>query len=75
MYESAETDAFESIREQISKIPLDQKADSSLYEKRLNVCKSCDYLISGTCLKCGCYVELRAAFQSARCPQSKGRKW
>jgi len=75
LYESAQTDVLESIQEHINKIPHNQKANDSLYESRLNFCKCCDHLLSGTCLKCGCYVELRAAFLDARCPDSKDRKW
>lgn len=43
----------------------------SCYEKRLSLCKSCDFLNAGTCLKCGCYVELRAAAKVGRCPAKK----
>ncbi|MFR1660111.1 DUF6171 family protein [Gallintestinimicrobium sp.] len=39
-----------------------------MYEKRLELCKACDYLEAGTCLACGCYVELRAAVKKNRCP-------
>lgn len=37
------------------------KTAQQVYEKRLELCKACDYLEAGTCLACGCYVELRAA--------------
>ena len=39
----------------------DVKTAQQVYEKRLELCKACDYLEAGTCLACGCYVELRAA--------------
>ncbi|MBR2950689.1 MAG: hypothetical protein IKC46_12660 [Lachnospiraceae bacterium] len=39
----------------------------SVYEQRLAVCKECDYLEVGTCLACGCYVELRAAVNKNKC--------
>ncbi len=48
-----------------------EKAEDSEVERRLSICKSCDYLESGTCLACGCYVELRAASRSGRCPYKK----
>jgi hypothetical protein len=50
----------------------DERADDKLYEKRLSLCKECDKLIDATCLKCGCYVEIRALAKGASCP---GRKW
>lgn len=48
-----------------------EKAASSLYENRLGICQACDYLNSGTCTACGCFVELRAARKNGRCPYSK----
>jgi len=41
------------------------------YEERLSICKQCDYLEAGTCLACGCYVELRAATKISACPYKK----
>ncbi len=49
-----------------------EKAGDELYEKRLQVCRECDKLIDATCLKCGCYVEIRALAKGASCP---GKKW
>ncbi len=48
-----------------------ERAEDTLYEKRLFECKNCDYLHSGTCNACGCYVELRAAAKNASCPKKK----
>ena len=42
------------------------------YERRLAICKECEKLNEGTCLACGCYVELRAAAKAAHCSH---RKW
>ena len=50
--------------------PLD-RADDTLYEKRLGACRECDKLLTGTCLACGCYVEIRAAGKRAACPKKK----
>ena len=47
------------------------KSDSKLYEKRLGVCRDCDKLNAGTCLSCGCYVEIRAALKRSKCPNKK----
>ena len=41
------------------------------YEARLAVCKSCDFLNAGTCGACGCYVELRSAAKTGKCPYKK----
>ena len=49
----------------------DEKASDEKYEKRLSQCKSCDNLLDATCLKCGCYVEIRALADGARCPAKK----
>lgn len=73
--ESAETDIFESIKIRINKLSSEEKADDDLYKNRLNECKNCDNLISGVCMKCGCYVEFRAAFRKQKCPDVKNRKW
>ena len=51
------------------------KADDDLYQQRLAACQSCDHLIAGVCMKCGCYVEFRAAHKKLKCPNVKDRKW
>ena len=48
-----------------------EKTDEKDYQKRLSICLSCDNLLSGTCLSCGCYVEIRAAIKRGRCPDKK----
>lgn len=50
-----------------------RKAEDSLYRQRLQVCRSCEKLSAtgeeiGTCMACGCFVELRAALKDSRCP-------
>lgn len=47
------------------------KAGDTLYEQRLSICKECEKLLEGTCIGCGCYVELRAAVKSNHCPYKK----
>ena len=75
LYEAAENATLESIKIRIDKLSAEEKADDKLYQKRLSECKNCDNLISGVCLKCGCYVEFRAAFKKQKCPDVKRRKW
>lgn len=73
--ESAENDTFENIKSRIDRLRPEEKADAELYERRLDACRECDHLISGICMKCGCYVEFRAAFRQMKCPNVSDRKW
>lgn len=73
--EMAEQDVLESITVRIDKLSENEKTDEEIYSKRLNECKNCENLISGVCMKCGCYVEFRAAFKKQKCPDVKNRKW
>lgn len=56
------------VRKAVDLLDKAAKASDELYEKRLNICKECDYLNEGTCGACGCYVELRAATKASKCP-------
>lgn len=49
----------------------DVKTADGIYQKRLAACRQCDYLEAGTCLACGCYVELRAAVKKNKCPYKR----
>ena len=49
----------------------EDKSDEKVYKERLSICRNCDNLLSGTCLSCGCYVEIRAAIKKGRCPDKK----
>ena len=66
----------EAYKEMIAKhtdiIKAEDKSDDELYKLRLDICKECDKLNAGTCLSCGCYVEIRAALKKSKCPD---RKW
>lgn len=73
--EMTEEDVLQSITTRIDKLSPKEKADDELYAKRLNECKNCEHLISGVCMKCGCYVEFRAAFKKQNCPNTKDRRW
>lgn len=50
------------------------KAEENEYRQRLDICKSCDNLINGTCRICGCFVEMRAAIKENYCPNVE-RYW
>ena len=73
--EAAQEDAFRDIQSQIEKVAADEKTDDTLYRQRLDACQTCDHLIAGVCMKCGCYVEFRAAFKKMKCPNVRDRKW
>lgn len=69
--EMAEADAkmIEKYKEAIKK---EDQVSESEYERRLTVCKTCEFLNAGTCGACGCYVELRAAAAVSKCPYKNG---
>ena len=52
----------------------DLKVDQRAYEKRLNICSTCDRLMNGMCRLCGCFVELRAVQKVRKCPDLPA-KW
>ena len=55
----------------IQQLDPDVKTAQTISEDRLRNCKTCDRLEAGTCLACGCYVELRAAVKKNKCPYKK----
>ncbi len=69
--EAGERELSEIIGERVSLIPPKQRTPSKLYERRLEICGECENLNQGTCIKCGCYVELRAARIDSQCPDIK----
>lgn len=64
------------IRDMITALPTDKRTDDITYRSRLECCGSCEFLNQGTCVKCGCFVELRAAKKDMHCPEEHSlRKW
>ena len=59
------------IVEGLKALPVEDLADEEVTSKRLSVCKDCEKINQGTCLACGCYVEIRAALKAGKCPYSK----
>ena len=49
----------------------EDRVDTAEYERRLGICTTCDKLNEGTCMSCGCYVELRAAAKVSSCPNKR----
>lgn len=52
----------------LSSLPKEDLTGSDVTEKRLAVCRDCDKLNQGTCLACGCFVEIRASLKKGKCP-------
>ena len=75
LLESAGANTLADIRKRIEKLSDEEKTPEEIYQKRLSECKNCDFLISGVCMKCGCYVEFRAAFKKMKCPNANNRRW
>lgn len=63
-----ESEIYKSVKDMIDAIPEENRTAPEEYKRRLDICKTCESLISGTCVKCGCYVELRAAGKTRACP-------
>ena len=62
---------LDEIKQAIDRLDDGLKVSEEEYRSRLDVCKACDRLNAGTCMACGCYVELRAAAVSGKCPYKK----
>ena len=75
LLESAGANTLSDIRVRIAKLSEKEKVSDDVYSLRLSQCKNCDELISGVCMKCGCYVEFRAAFKKQKCPNANNRRW
>ena len=62
------------MEEALSMIPDLLRTPEDMYEKRLASCRECDELNRGTCMVCGCFVEVRAAYERMHCPDVHA-KW
>jgi len=65
---------YRSVKAYVDSLPEELRAPAELVRSRLAVCKSCDCLLSGMCVKCGCFVEARAAKAVQHCPFAPS-KW
>lgn len=75
LLQQADAQVYETVAEYVAQIPVEQKAEDALYQKRLQLCLDCSELIAGVCMKCGCYVEMRAAFKEKSCADYDHKKW
>jgi hypothetical protein len=69
--ELSDADAYKSVFDYVSLVPLKLRTDPKELEKRLEACKQCESLANGICRICGCFVEARASKKPNRCPGAK----
>lgn len=62
---------YKEIADMIEALPKDKRSSEDEYRRRLDICGRCTSLGEGTCGKCGCFVELRAAKADMHCPHEK----
>lgn len=41
------------------------------YERRLNICRQCEFFDRMTCRRCGCFLAVKAHWASESCPEEK----
>ena len=75
LLEAGERKSYQTVKDYLNNLDSSLRVNDKEYNKRLSKCKNCEYLISGMCLKCGCYVEIRAALKNKNCPDFDDRKW
>lgn len=75
LLEAGENAVYKTVSDYLETIGDSMKVSDEEYEKRLSYCKKCEYLISGMCRKCGCYIEVRAALKNKDCPDYPDKKW
>lgn len=75
LLEAGERKSFESVQSYLDNLDDEMKISDDKYNQRISCCKNCDSLISGMCLKCGCYVEIRARLKDKECADFDNRKW
>lgn len=75
LLEAGEKASYDGLQAYLSTVDDALKVSDEVYEKRLLICGKCDNLISGMCVKCGCYAELRAAFKNKACADFNNMKW
>jgi hypothetical protein len=48
-----------------------KKADEIIKNERLSICYNCDKFENSKCKECGCYLEIKASWDSEKCPLNK----
>lgn len=68
-----ENDYYQSVQRYRAALPPRSRTPDDVYAARLTACRACDALDAGTCMQCGCYVEMRAARRDMHCPAAVPR--
>jgi hypothetical protein len=45
--------------------------EDSLRETRWSICKNCPKLLNDRCTECGCFMKVKVAFVTSKCPLEK----
>ena len=69
-----EKELAETLDRYLEMLAPEVRVPPEIYEARLAVCADCPHRAGYTCLKCGCYVQARAAKRAMACP-SEERAW
>jgi hypothetical protein len=50
-----------------------KKTDDKIFNQRIEICKSCEFYNSASnrCNRCGCFLDIKAAWNSEKCPIGK----
>jgi hypothetical protein len=48
-----------------------KNADEQLLSNRLSICNSCDKNKDSRCQECGCFIKIKASWESEKCPLEK----
>lgn len=70
---SGQEDMARLVAEYIASLPEESRVPDAVYQNRLTLCQQCEALHNGTCARCGCYVEARAAKRGLSCPDTPPR--
>ncbi|MBE5803854.1 MAG: hypothetical protein E7316_05010 [Clostridiales bacterium] len=70
---SGQEDMARLVAEYIATLPEESRVPDAIYRRRLALCEGCEALLNGTCARCGCYVEARAAKRGLACPDTPAR--
>lgn len=75
LLQAGEVDVYTTVKDYLDSLDSSLKVDEEEYIYRLRFCNDCDSLISGMCVKCGCYAEIRAALKGKSCPDADNERW
>lgn len=68
---AGENDYYASVVRYRAALPPARRTPDGEYARRLEGCRRCENLDNGTCMACGCYVEMRAARLDMHCPLTR----